>query len=136
MVPRYKSKDDEGGDNGDGGASAAAVAATELAPPSLFMVFKLPDEDECIDEEYMELKKEQRERIIDKLRNLNLNVEQVINRTKDKLFISISAHEEILKQHVEARGLKLALLENKYGGGICMYSKELNDIRVACFQMR
>ena len=110
MVPRYKSKDDEGGDDDDGGAAAAAVAAAELAPPSLCMVFKLPDEDECIDEEYMELKKEQRERIISKL-NLNVNVEQVINRIKDKLFISISAHEEILKQHAEARGLKLALLE-------------------------
>jgi hypothetical protein len=105
MVPRYKSKDDEGGDDDDGGAAAAAVAAAELAPPSLCMVFKLPDEDECIDEEYMALKKEQRERIIGKLRNLNLNVEQVINRTKDKLFISISAHEEILKQHAEARGM-------------------------------
>jgi len=133
MVPRYKSKDDEGGDDDEDGAAAAAVAAAELAPPSLCMVFKLPDEDECIDEEYMALKKEQRERIIGKLRNLNLNVEQVINRTKDKLIITISAHEEILKQHAEARGLKLALLEDKYGGGMCMYSKDLNDYQGGVF---
>ena len=50
MVPRYKSKDDEGGDDDGGGTAAAAVAAAELAPPPLCMVFKLPDEDECIDE--------------------------------------------------------------------------------------
>ena len=127
MVPRYKSKDDDDDGDDDDGAAAAAVAAAELAPPSICMVFKLPDEDECIDEEYMTLKKEQRERIIGKLRNLNLNVEQVINRTRDKLFISISAHPEILMSHAEARGIRLALLEEKHGGGLCMFSRKLHE---------
>jgi hypothetical protein len=59
MVPRYKSKDDEGGDDDE---DSAAVVAAELVSPSLWMVFKLPDKDECIDEEYMALKKASRSR--------------------------------------------------------------------------
>jgi hypothetical protein len=130
MAARYKSKDDEDDGGEDDGAAAAMQAA--MGPPSLCMVFKLPDEDECIDEEYMQVKKEQRERIIGKLRNLNLNVEQVINKTKDKLFLKISANDEILIQQAEARGLKVSLLEEKYDGGMCMYNRQLQEDE--CFQ--
>jgi hypothetical protein len=118
MATRYRPKDDEGGDDDDDGAAAAAAAAAAMGPPSLCMAFKLPDEDECIDEGYMQKKKEQRERIIAKLRNLNLNVEQVINRGKDKLFLNISADESILKQQAEARGIKVMAARAETVAGI------------------
>ena len=127
MATRYKHKDDDDDDDDEDGAAAAAAAQALLAPPSLCIAFKLPDEDECIDEEYMEVKKEQRERIIGKLRDLNLNVEQRINRGKDTLFLNVSADESILKQQAEARGIRCKLLEEKYGGAMCMYSSALDD---------
>ena len=54
MATRYKHKDDDDDDDDEDGAAAAAAAQALLAPPSLCIAFKLPDEDECIDEEYME----------------------------------------------------------------------------------
>ena len=127
MATRYRSKDDDAGGDDDDGAAAAAAAAAAMGPPSICIAFKLPDEDECIDEEYMDMKKEQRESIISKLRNMNLNVEQVINRTRDKFFVSVSANEEILKEQAQARGIKVPLLEEKYGGAMCMFSNTLHE---------
>ena len=134
MAPRYKMKDDDENEDDEEGAAAAAAAAAELAPPSLCMVFKLPDEDECIDEDNIQKKKEQRERIIGKLRNLNLNVEQRINRTKDKLFLNISADESILKEQAQSRGIRCKLLEEKYGGAMCMYSHTLDSEDLECYE--
>jgi len=128
IAARYKPKDEEKDVEDDDGEAAAMMCMA--GPPSLCMAFKLPDEDECIDEGYITKKKEQRERIIGKLRNLSLNVEQVINRDRNKLFLNISADDSILKEQAQERGIRIPLQEEKYGGAMCMYSDDLNELEV------
>eukprot|EP00960_Hanusia_phi_P006635 189855-Hanusia_phi.AAC.1 len=122
MSNRYKRLDDEDDEKDEDGE--AELAAALLAPPSICIAFSLPDEDSVLDESELEKSKEQREDMMKKLRKLNLEVEQRINRAGDKLFLNVSTPDHLMSQQAQARGIRLRL-QDKHGGALCMFSKKL-----------
>ena len=122
MSNRYKRLDDEEDDKDEDGE--AELAAALLAPPSICIAFSLPDEDSVLDESELERSKEQREDMMKKLRKLNLEVEQRINRAGDKLFLNVSTPDHLMAMQAQARGIRLRL-QDKHGGALCMFSKKL-----------
>ncbi|KAJ1491027.1 calcium-activated chloride channel-domain-containing protein [Baffinella frigidus] len=115
---RYRTDDDED----DGGA---ALLAASLGPPAQCAVFRIPDEDETPAEEQARVKYK-RERVIGKLRALNLNVDQYTNKDGSKMFVRISAPNTILQYEAEQQRVRLRLRED-FGGALCAFSQELDE---------
>jgi len=122
---RYRRDDDD--DDGDDGADAALMLFQQKmsSRPVVCMVLELPDE-EVLPEPEVEAKKADREGIIAKLRALNLDVEQLVNKKGDKLVLMISCPRRMLEDEAQARKLRVRLNEEKYGGAWCEYNKELD----------
>uniref|UniRef100_A0A6T8LEY3 Anoctamin transmembrane domain-containing protein n=1 Tax=Hemiselmis andersenii TaxID=464988 RepID=A0A6T8LEY3_HEMAN len=115
---RYFTEDDDD----DGGATAAA---TSTMPPAMCAVFKTLDPDEHESAE-IEAANQVREKVIGKLRALNLNVDQFNSSDNKFIFVTIGAPETMLKYEAEHQRAKLRLRE-EYGGALCYYLGELDE---------
>ena len=96
-----------------------------LGPPAQCVVFNIPDEDETPPEEQTYYK-QKREWVIGKLRALNLNVDQFVNKSNTLLFVKISAPDTVLRYEAEERRIRLRL-KDVYGGALCAYSREIES---------
>jgi hypothetical protein len=126
IAARYK-RDAECEDDDDDDSAAMLAEALLMGRPLVCMVLELPDE-ETVPEDVVETKKIEREAIIARLRALNLNVEQLVNKKGDKLVLTISCPRELLEAEAQAAGIRVKLLEEKYGGAMCPYHKKLNEM--------
>jgi len=132
MASRYKRSTGDDGDDDDDGEAALMLAS--MGPPMLIMVFEIPQEDQVFDEGEIQRKKDERDNITARLRKLELNVEQVMNRGGDKLFLKISAPDAMLQRRAEQRGIRLQLDMDKYGGAMCAFSRKLYRVsQKTCF---
>jgi hypothetical protein len=110
------------GDDVDEHAVEAAIM--NMGPPCMVAVFKVPDEEAL--EETINKAQEELHKFRGRLRALNLNVEQLTNKTNTLIFLKVSAPEPMLKWEAEHNKLRLRLLE-KWGGSLCPYTQELED---------
>jgi hypothetical protein len=132
MASRYKRSGGDDGDDDDDGEAALMLAS--MGPPALVMVFEIPDEDQVFDEDEIQRKQDERDNMMAKLRKLELNVEQQINRNGDKLFLKISAPDDMLQRRAEQRGIRLQLDIDKFGGAMCAFSRKLYRVtQQTCF---
>ena len=110
------------GDDVDEHAVEAGIMM--MGPPCMVAVFKVPDEEAL--EETINKAQEELHKFRGRLRALNLNVEQLTNKTNTLIFLKVSAPEPMLKWEAEHNQLRLRLLE-KWGGALCPYTQELED---------
>jgi hypothetical protein len=126
IAARYK-RETECDDDDDDDSAAMLAEALLMGRPLVCMMLELPDE-ETVPEDVVETKKIERETIIAKLRALNLNVEQLVNKKGDKLCLTISCPKDRLEDEAQAAGIRIKLHEEKYGGALCPFNKKLNDM--------
>ena len=67
-----------------------------------------------------------RERVIGKLRALNLNIDAYTTKDGTKMFVRISAPNTILQYEAEQQLVRLRLRE-EFGGALCAFSQELDE---------
>ena len=113
---RYK------GDDVDEHAAEAAIMS--MGPPCMVAVFTIPPED--APEEDQDKASEELMKFKGRMRALNLNVEQLENKTKTHMFIKVCAPEAMLKYEAEENAFRLKLRE-KFGSAMCKFTQELED---------
>jgi len=125
MVGKAKERPRAGrytGDDVDEHALEAGIMM--MGPPCMVAVFKIPEEEAL--EEVINKAQEELHKFRGRLRALNLNVEQLTNKTNTLIFLKVSAPEAMLKYEAEENDFRLRLLP-KYGGALCRFTQELED---------
>uniref|UniRef100_A0A7S0YXI9 Anoctamin transmembrane domain-containing protein n=1 Tax=Hemiselmis tepida TaxID=464990 RepID=A0A7S0YXI9_9CRYP len=123
VAARYR-RDAGDDEEEDGGAVAMLAGTMTMGRALVCLVLELPDE-ETTPEDVIEAKKGEREAVIARLVDLNLEIDQLVNFAGDKLFLLLSLPEERVLQEAEARQIKVRLNEEKYGGALCPFRREL-----------
>ena len=123
FASRYKRGDDDQGDNDE-----ILMSMAEQGDPALCMVFRLPDEDEVPEDDIEKLKID-REKIIQRLRMLGFNIEQMANQKKDLIFLKITLPKELLVRQAMERKIKVRLDKGTPGAPV-LYDPELERLKV------
>mmetsp|Transcript_45801 Transcript_45801/g.110246 ORF Transcript_45801/g.110246 Transcript_45801/m.110246 type:complete len:687 (+) Transcript_45801:245-2305(+) len=123
VAARYR-RDADDDDEEDGGAVAMLAGTMTMGRALVCLVLELPDE-ETTPEDVIEAKKAERESVIARLVDLNLEIDQLVNFAGDKLFLLLSLPEERILQEAEARQVKVRINEEKYGGALCKFRRQL-----------
>ena len=94
----------------------------DMGPPCMAAVYAIPDEEKA--EEDHKRAKEEQDKFRGRMRALNLNIEQLINKAETLTFIKLTAPEPMLKYEAQEVCLRVRLRE-KFGGALCRFTTEI-----------
>ena len=125
---KFKTRYKRGGDDGDEDNDEILLMLANKSPPSLCMVFALPDEEETLQED-LEETKEDREKIIARLRTMGFDIDEMVNQQQNKVFVRLRLPKRKLYEQAIKRRVKVTLDKGAPGAPV-FFNEELIKLQV------